>query len=171
MARLEAAKAELGGFRRVVKAVVRGLVLLSLAAVAGVGMLALALARDGLEALDVVVALVLLAAPAIVLLFAVGVRELVELPERLLRMPQRGAEHVDELTRIAAAARTGTWRRAPSLLWRLRGVVGSARGIAGITLPLRVLAPPFLALTLGAVAVSAALVLIGLISFLVLAVS
>jgi hypothetical protein len=111
------------------------------------------------------------AAPAIVLLFLAGVRELLELPERLRRMPQRGTEQLNELTRIAGEARAASWSRTPSLLWRLRGLVSSTRDLVGFALPLRVLAPPFLALTFGAVVTCAILIGVGLIALLVLAFS
>jgi hypothetical protein len=161
---------QFGGLGRFVRAVVRALALLSLTAAAGVGALALVLARDGYDTAEVFLTLLLLAAPAIVLFFVVGVRELLQLPERLRRMPQRGAE-MSELTRIAREARTASWRRAPLLLWRLRGLVSSTRDLVGFALPLRVFTPPFLALTLGALLVSTILVGVGLIALLVLAVS
>ncbi len=161
----------LGGLGRLVRAVVRTLGLLALAAVVGVGLLAILLARGGFSVLEIVLAVMLLAPPAIVLLFAMGARELLELPERLRRMPQRGTEQMAELTRIAGETRAASWRRAPFLLWRLRGLSSSTRDLIGFALPLRVLAPPFLALTFGAVVTCAILTGVGLIALLVLAVS
>ena len=151
--------------------ILRGLVGVAVAAAVGVALLGVLLGRDGLGALDVVVLAVLLAAPAVVAFFAVGVRELLELPERLMRLPHRGVEHVEELTRLAEDARGATWRRAPFLVWRLRSLVSSTRDLVGIALPLRVLAPPFLALTLVAVVVCGLLVGAGLIALVVLAIS
>ena len=171
MSGFETAKHQLGAFRRVVLLVVRGFVLLALAAGLGVGLLVLALARDGMDAADVVVAALLLAAPATVLVFAAGVRQLLGIPERVLRMPQRGAEHAEDLARLAAEARGAGLRRAPILAWRLRNVVSSARDLVGIALPLRIFAPPFLWLTFLAIVVCCLLVGVGLIALIVLAVS
>jgi hypothetical protein len=162
---------QLGGLGRFVRAIVRALTLLAMAAAAGVGALALVLARGGYEAPEVILTLLLLAAPAIVLFFVAGVRGLLALPERLRRMPQRGGEHMSELSRIAGEARTASWRRAPILLWRLRGLVASTRDVVGFALPLRVFTPPFLALTLGALLVSTILVGVGVTALVVLAVS
>jgi hypothetical protein len=171
MTSFETAKLQLGAFRRVVLLVVRAFVVLALAAGAGVGLLLLALSRDGVDAADVVVAVVLLAAPAVVLVFAAGIRQLVGLPERVLRMPQRGAEHVEEVARLAADAHNARLRRAPLLAWRLRNLVGATRDLVGIAVPLRIFAPPFLWLTFFAVVGCLFLVGVGLISLLVLAVS
>jgi len=75
---------------------------LALAAVAGVAALALQFARGGFSQLEVVVTVLLLAAPAVLLLFVAGLRELAGLPERLLRLPQRSGEHLTTLAGIAA---------------------------------------------------------------------
>lgn len=166
-----ASKDHLGSFGRLVRALVKGFGILALGAIAGTGALALLLARGGYSAPEIVLTVLLLAAPAIVLLFLAGVRELLELPERLRRMPQRGTEQLNELTRIAGEARAASWSRTPSLLWRLRGLVSSTRDLVGFALPLRVLAPPFLALTFGAVVTCAILIGVGLIALLVLAFS
>ncbi len=166
-----ASREQLGGLRRLVRALVKSLGMLALGAIAGIGALALLFARGGFAAAEIVLTLLLLAAPAIVLLFLAGVRELLELPERLSRMPQRGTEQLSELTRMAGEARAASWRRAPLLLWRLRGLVSSTRDLVGFALPLRVLAPPFLALTFGAVVTCAILIGVGLVALLVLAVS
>ena len=171
MTGFETAKLQLGAFRRIVLLVVRAFVLLALAAGVGVGLLTLALARDGVDAPDVVVALLCLAAPVIVLVFAAGIRQLLRTPERLLRLPQRGAEHAADLARLAAGARGAGLRRAPLLAWRLRNLVGATRDLVGIALPLRIFAPPFLWLAFFAIVVSCILVVVGLISLIVLAVS
>lgn len=143
---------------------------LAIAAVAGVAAIAAALARDGIEAVDIFVTLVLLAAPAVVLFFAAGLRQVLQLPDRVRRMPSEGSEQLAELTRIAHATRGGGIRRAPGLLWRLRGVVGSSRDLVGIALPLKLFTPGFLGVA--ALAAGASLVLIGagLIALIVLAV-
>lgn len=161
----------IGGLHRLVRGLVRSLGVLVLAALAGIGVLAILLARDGFSAAETVLTLLLLAAPAIVLLFLAGVRELLQLPERLRRMPQRGTEQMSELTRLAGEARAASWRRTPFLLWQLRGLASSTRDLVGFALPLRVLAPPFLALTLAAIVVSTILVAVGLVGLVMLAVS
>lgn len=161
----------LGGLVRLGRALVRGLGLLALAAALGVGALAILLSRDGFSMPEIVVAVLLLVPPATVLLFLAGVRELLELPERLRRLPRRGTEQMAELTRLAGEARSASWRRTPFLLFRLRGLVSSTRDVVGFALPLRVLAPPFLALTLGAVVISGLLVGVGLVALVLLAVS
>lgn len=159
----------LEGLAAFVRGVVRVLNGLAFAALLGVAAIASVLARGGFEAVDVVVTIVLLAPPGILFLFASGLREVLRLPERLRRMPSQGAEQLSELTRIAGAARTGGFRRAPSLLWRLRGVVGSSRDLVGFALPLRVLTPGFLGLTALAGFFSLILIGAGIIALIVLA--
>ena len=149
----------LEGLAAFIRGLVRFLHGLAFAAVLGVAAIASVLGRGGFETADVVVAIVLLGPPGILLLFAAGLREVLRLPERLRRLPSEGAEQISELTRIAGAARTGGWRGAPSLLWRLRSVVGSSRDLVGFALPLRVLTPGFLGLT--ALAGSFCLILVG----------
>ncbi len=151
--------------------IVRGIRRLAFAASAGVVPIALLLRReDGFNALDALVTLLLLAPAAVVLLFAQGLRELISLPERLRTLPGEGQERLSELARIAGDARTAKARSTPLLLWRLRGSIGSVRGIAGIALPLRVLTPAFLGLTALAALACVALVGAGLIALLVLVV-
>ena len=111
----------------------------------------------------------LLAPPAILLLFAQGIRELLALPERLRRIPHDGQERVSELTRLAGQARATSVRGMPLLLWRLRGSVGSLRDVAGVAVPLRVLTPGFLGLTFLAAFVCVVLAGVGLIAVVVLA--
>jgi hypothetical protein len=135
---------------------IRGLAFVTVVAVAAI---ASVLARGGLEAAEVVVALILLVAPAVLLFFSAGLNELVRLPDRLRRMPGEGAEHVAELRQIAGEMRHAGVRRAPRLLWRLRRVVGSSRDLVGFALPLRVFTPGFLGLT--ALAAFFCLILIG----------
>jgi hypothetical protein len=149
---------------------VRVLRRLALAGALGVAAIALLLARDGFETLDAVVTAVLLAAPAIVLFFAQGVRELLALPERLRKLPGEGEQRLADLTRIAGEARTTRARGVPLLLWRLRGSIGSVRDLAGIALPLRVLTPPLIGLTAVSTLACIALTGAGLVALLVLAV-
>jgi len=151
-----------GGFEGLaafVRGAVRALCWLALVALLGVAAIAATLARGGFESVDAVVTIVLLAPSAILLLFAAGLREVLRLPERLRRMPSQGTEQLSELRRIAGAARAGGFRRAPSVLWRLRGVVGSSRDLVGFALPLRVFTPGFLGLA--ALAAFFSLILIG----------
>ena len=169
MRRLSTRTGGLEGLGAFVHGVVRFLRALAFAAVLGVAAIASVLARDGVESLDVVVTIVLLAPPAILLLFAAGLREVQRLPERLRRMPSQGSEQLTELKRIAGAARTGGFRRAPLLLWRLRGVVGSSRDLVGFALPLRVFTPGFLGLAALAGFGSMILIGIGTIMLIVLA--
>jgi hypothetical protein len=171
MSSFDAAKVQLGAFRGIVRAVVRAFVLLALGAGAGVGLLGVLFAREGLDGAEIVFLVLLLGAPLVVLMFAAGLRSLVELPERVLRMPRRGVDQVDALTRIADDARTARWRHAPFLLWRVGSLVSSTRDLVRIALPLRIFVPGFLWLTLASVVVCAVLVGIGMIALVVLAVS
>jgi hypothetical protein len=143
----------------------------ALATVGAVAAIALAFARDGFDELDAVVVLVLLVPPALLLLFVLGLYEVARLPDRLRRMPNQGAAQLAELTALAGDARRSGFRRAPSLLWRLRGVVGSSRDLVGFALPLRVFAPPFLAATGVAALLSLLILGGGLVALLVLAVA
>ena len=144
---------------------------LALAAVLGVAAIALLLRRDGFDALDGVVVLLLLAPAAIVLFFAQGIRELLALPERLRKLPEEGQERFAELARVAGAARTTSTRGLPLLLWRLRGSIGSVRELAGIALPLRVLTPAFLGLSALSVLLCVVLAGAGMAALIVLAVA
>ena len=74
-------------------------------------------------------------------------------------MPGQGAENLAELRSIAGEMRSAGVRKAPSVLWRLRRVVGSSRDLVGFALPLRVFTPGFLGLT--ALAAFFCLILIG----------
>jgi hypothetical protein len=171
MSSLDATKVQLGVFRRLVRGVVRAFVLLALGAGVGVGLLGVLLAREGLDGAEAVFLVLLLGAPMVVLMFAAGIRALLELPERVLRMPQRGAEQVDALARVAEDARGAKLRHTPFLLWRLGGLVSSTRDLVRLALPLRIFVPGFLWLTLAAVVVCVVLVGIGLVALVALAVS
>lgn len=142
---------------------------LTVLAIAGVGAIALLLARSGFTAGEIVLVALLLVPPAILLFFAQGAAELAALPERLRRLPRESQERVAELTRLAGRARTTRARGVPLLLWRLRGSIGSVRDLAGIALPVRVLTPGFLGLAALAALACAGLVGAGLIALLLLA--
>jgi hypothetical protein len=155
------------GFVRGTARVLRTFALVTVAAVAAI---ALAFARDGFDELDAVIVLVLLVPPALLLLFVFGLYEVARLPDRLRRMPNQGAAQLAELSSLAGDARRSGLRRAPSLLWRLRRVVGSSRDLVGFALPLRVFAPPFLAATGIAALLSLVILGGGFVALLVLAV-
>ena len=143
---------------------------LALVAAAAVVPVALLLRRDdGFGVLDGVVTVLLLAPAAIVLFFAQGVLELSGLPERLRRLPGEGQERAADLARLGRELRGARLRRLPVLLWRLRGSVASARDLAGIALPLRVLTPGFLALVAFAAVACVVVAGVGLVALLVLA--
>ena len=169
MTRLTVDVGELQGLTRLLGAVVRFVQRLAFVALLGVAALASLLARGGFTAVDAVITVLLAAPPAVLLLFAAGLRGVMRLPERLRRMPQQGAGQLAELTRIAGAARTAGFRLAPSLLWRLRGAVGSTRDLVGFALPLRVFTPQFLGLTFLSSGLSVLLVLAGLVALVLLA--
>jgi hypothetical protein len=169
MARPADAPAPVAALARVLRAVVRQLRRLALLALVAAVPILLLLRRGGLEALDVVVAVLVLAPPAVLLLFAQGLRELADFPDRVRRLPGEGRERASELARLGAELRGARLRSLPLVLWRLRGAIGSARDVAGIALPLRVLAPGFIALAALAAAACVVVVLAGLLSLLWLA--
>lgn len=168
MPRITVSTTQLGALTVAIRRIVRFLRRLAFVAIAGVAAVAAVLARGGLSAGDAVLALVLLAAPAILLFFAQGVREVLALPERLRKIPGEGQDRLAELTRIAGDARTTRARGIPQLLWRLRGSVGSLRDVAGFALPLRVFTPGFLGLAALAGLFCLVLAGVGLIALVVL---
>ncbi len=147
---------------------VRGVAFVTLLAVAAI---ASALARGEFSVADGVLTALLLVPVAILLLFSFGLLEVARLPERLRRLPNEGREQLAELTRIAGEAGSSRpgFRRTTSHLWRLRGVADGARGLVGISLPLRVFAPPFLAATFASLWASFPIVCAGLIALVLLA--
>ncbi|MHB1243911.1 MAG: hypothetical protein ACYC1P_11030 [Gaiellaceae bacterium] len=169
MARITVSTTQLGALSGVLRGVVRLVRRLALLGLAGAAAIAVLLARGGLSASDVVLVLLLLAPAAVLLFFAHGVRQLIALPERLRKIPGEGQERLAELTRIAGEARTARARRVPLLLWRLRGSLGSVRGVAGVALPLRVFTPVFLGLTAVAALLCVVLAGAGVIALVVLA--
>lgn len=169
MPRTADATTRIAALERVLRGLARLLRRLALAAAVAVIPIAVALRRDGFDALDAVVTLVLLAPAAIVLFFAQGLRELAGFPERLRRVPGAGQQRLAEIARLGSELRGAKLRRAPLLLWRLRGTVGSVRDVAGVALPLRVLSPGFLGLTALASFACVVVFLIGLATLLWLA--
>jgi len=170
MAQITVSTTQLSALAGFLRGFVRVIRRLAFAALIGVALLAAALARGGFSTGDAILTLLLLAPPAIVLFFAQGVAELIALPERLRRMPGEGGQRLQELTRLAGEARSARITGMPSLLWRLRGTVGSFRDLAGMALPLRVLTPPFLGLTAIAMLLCLLLTGVGVIAVIVLAV-
>lgn len=169
MARLEDARERLAPLERLARGLARRLRRLGIVAAVAVVPIALLLGRGGFDALDAVVTVVLLAPAAVVLFFAQGVLELVALPARLRRIPGEGQERLAEVARLAGEIRSTRAVRAPLVLWRLRGAIGSLRDVAGLALPLRVLTPPFLVATAVAVVACALVALVGLIALVALA--
>lgn len=97
-----------------------------------------------------VVVIALAAAPPLVLgAFWLILREVVELPERIRRMPGEGRAHAEELGRLAREARDPrrrSSRRLPSLIWRMLRLTGSSRELLTPYAPLLpLLSVPFLA--------------------------
>jgi hypothetical protein len=169
MARIADAAGRLATLERLLNGLVRLLRRLAIAAAVAVIPIVLLLRRDGFEALDAVVTAALLAPSAIVLFFAQGLRELAGFRARLARIPGEGQERLAEIARLGGEMRGARLRRAPLVLWRLRGAVGSARDVAGIALPLRVLTPAFLGLAALASVGCIVVCLIGLTALLWLA--
>lgn len=169
MTRLADAAGRFATLERLIRALVRQLRRLAVAAAVAVIPIALLLAREGLDPAEIVLTVVLLVPAAVVLFFAQGLVELVSLPDRLRRVPGEGQERLAELARLGGEMRSTRLRKAPIMLWRLRGAIGSVRDVAGIALPLRVLTPAFLGGAALAAAVCVVLVGVGLIAFVVLA--
>jgi hypothetical protein len=169
VARIEAARTQLGALVAGVRRIIRYVRRLALVGLAGVAAVTASLARGGLSAGEIVLVVLLLAPPAILLFFAQGLREVLALPERVRRVPGEGHERLAELTRIAGDARTTRARGLPLLLWRLRGSIGSLRDVAGIALPFRVFLPPFLALTAVAALGCVLLAAVGVVALVALA--
>jgi hypothetical protein len=169
MARIADAAGRLATLERLLNGLVRLLRRLAIAAAIAVIPVVLVLREDGFEGLDAVVVVALLVPSAIVLFFAQGLRELTGFPDRLRRIPGEGQERLAEIARVGSEMRGARLRRTPLVLWRLRGAVGSARDVAGIALPLRVLTPAFLGLAALASVGCVVVCLVGLTALLWLA--
>lgn len=157
-----------GALAAALRRVIRALRRVALAGAAGVAAIALALARGGFSTEDWITTALLLAAPVLVILFAQGLAEVSALPGRLRSLPAEGQERLGELGRIAGQTGGARLRRLPGLLWRLRGTAGSLRDVAGVALPLRVFAPPFLLLALLSALACLVLAGAGIVALLVL---
>jgi hypothetical protein len=169
MPRLADAGAPVAALERILRGLVRQLRRLALAALVATIPLAALLARGGFDGLDVLVAAILLAAPAILLFFAQGLNELARFPERLRRAPAEGQERALELARVGSELRGARLRRLPIVLWRLRSAIGSVREVAGIALPLKVLTPGSLGVAAVAGFACVGIVVAGVVALVVLA--
>ena len=168
MAQITVSTTQLSALGGVVRRIVGFIRRLAFVAIAAAVAIAALLARGEFSAGDTVITVLLLVPPAILLLFAQGLREVLALPERLRRMPGEGHEQLAELTRIAGETRTTRAPTGPLLLWRLRGSLGSLRDVAGLALPLRVFTPGFLGLTAVAALFCIVLAGAGVVALLVL---
>ena len=170
MARITVSTAQPAALAGLLRRTIQLMRRLALAGIVAAVVLVLLLGRDGVDAEDVVLAPLLLAPSAILLFFALGVGQVLALPERLRRVPAEGQERLGELAQLGRDARTTSAFGLPFLLWRLRGAVGSLRGIAGIALPLRVFTPWFLGLAAASALACIALIGIAAIALIVVAV-
>lgn len=161
--------ARLDALVRFLAGIVRSLRRFAFVAVFGVAAIGALLARNGVEPADVVLTILLLAPPAVLLFFTAGVAQLLGLPERVRRMPRESATQLTALSRLAGETREGGFRRAPRVLWKLRGAVGSTRDLVAFALPLRVLTPAFLGFSLLAAFLCLMLIAGGAIALVVLA--
>ena len=161
--------ARLDALVRFLAGIVRSLRRFAFVAVFGVAAIAALLARNGVEPADVVLTILLLAPPAVLLFFTAGVAQLLRLPERVRHMPRESATQLTALSRLAGETRDGGFRRAPKVLWKLRGAIGSTRDLVGFALPLRVLTPAFLGFSLLAAFLCLLLIAGGAIALIVLA--
>jgi hypothetical protein len=118
---------------------------------AGLGLLLLALALP----------------PAVLLAFYLTLREVLELPGRLRRLPDLSREHAAELGELAREAGGGdrpAWRRLPGSTWRLARLVHSGRDLLAPHAPLvALLSPPFLVASLIAALVTPVLLVVALV--------
>lgn len=138
----------------VAAAIRRGTLRMALAGAAAGAVIVYAVLRDGLpdptdRIVGTIVVIALAAAPPLVLgAFWLLLRELVELPERIRRLPGEGREHVEELGRLTREARDARQRgfaRLPGMIWRLTRLTGSSRELLTPYAPLLpLLSVPFL---------------------------
>ena len=170
MARITVSTDQLAVLGGLISGFVRFLRRLAFVAVGATVVLVAVLQRDGFTADEVVLTILLLTPPAILLFFAQGVQAVLSFPDRLQRMPGEGQERIAELTRFAGQPPASRARNLPLFLWRLRGTVGSARDVVGVTALLRVFTPWFLGLAALSALLCIVLPLIVLVTLLVVAV-
>ena len=138
----------------------------AIVAAVAAAVIALFLFRDGVpdEQGELVANLVVVALaavpPILLLLFAVSVQALADLPRRIRGVPREAGERAEELRRLGESARSARGRtsvvRVPLTLWQLVRLGGSSRELltpyAGVVTLLRL---PFLGWTLAAAAAAA----------------
>jgi hypothetical protein len=137
----------------------RGTAKLVVAGVAAAAVIGYALLRHGFpdqagKAVLTVVALLAVAVPPLVLAaFWVVLGGLLELPERVRRLPIESRDHADELRSLAREARgpRGGWTSLPGEIWRLTRLTASSRELLTPYAPvLPFLSLRFLAAVVGA---------------------
>jgi hypothetical protein len=159
----------------VAAAIRRGTLRLAAAAAAAGALIVYAVLHDGTQGIvaEVVVAVLAAAPPVVLGAFWLLLRELVELPDRIRRLPGEGREHVEELGRLAREARGARQRgfaRVPGTIWRLTRLTGSSRELLTPYAPLLPLfSVPFLTAVAFAAAGVFVEVAIALVALLVLA--
>ena len=124
----------------------------------------------------IVVAGLVLAAPAVVLLvFYAALREVLELPARLRALPETARDHEAELTRAIDEARSrsrASLLRLPLALWRFGGFVRSSHWLLRPYAPVAALASPALLVVVVVALVATALeVVVAAVLLLVVAVA
>ena len=158
-------------------AVQRGVARLGVAALAAAAVLVYALLHGGLgdgteTGLRALATVLVLAPPVILLVFWFALRELLEVPDRIRRLPNASREHAGELGRLAGEVRSpgrSGWWRLPAHLLRMVTAANSAREALTPYAPvLAFMSVPFLISTMFAVVASlveiplALIVLLGL---------
>jgi hypothetical protein len=167
----------LGTLLALAASVRRGTVRLAVLALVSALAIGSVLLRDGLPestgaAVVKVLTLVLAFAPPIVLAaFWLVLRELLDLPERLRRMPREAREHGEELRRVVDAARARPGGvTIPLQLWRLARLSARSRELLSVYAPIApLLSPAFLAAVAVSAAAAVAEAVVALIVLLVLA--
>ena len=145
MARVRVSTVQPAALSALLRRIIQLMRRLAFAGAGAAAVLVLLLARGGYAAEDVVLAPLLFVPPAILLFFAVGVGQVLALPERLAACPPRARSSSASWPAWVAMPRPRALG-LPLLLWRLRGAIGSLRGVVGFALPLRVFTPWFLGL-------------------------
>jgi hypothetical protein len=120
----------------------------------------------------VVVALVLLASPAMLIVLHLALAHLARLPDRLRTLPARAREHAGDIQRLASEARSVRDRgriRSGLAVIRLWRRASEARDLLGVAAPVAfLLSPATIAASILAVVVAAAQVALGGVACLVL---
>lgn len=158
----------------------RGTAKLVVAGAAAAAVIGYALLRHGFpdqagRAALTVVALLVVAVPLLVLAaFWVVLGGLLELPERVRRLPTETRDHGDELRRLAqeARGRRGGWISLPGEIWRLTRLTASSQELLTPYVPvLPFLSLRFLAAVVGSTVAVAGAVAVAIVVLIVLAVA